>query len=354
MPTRPVVAILIVAYNAREDLGDCLDAVLAGDDGPIDRRVVVVDNASTDGSGELVAERYPSVMGVRSDHNRGFAGGNNLGWRAICETWGDVDYLVLLNPDTVVEPGWLGPMLEVLADDPAVGIAQAKLRLHPQTECLNSAGNRSHFLGFGFVTGCGQVDEGQYDRVREIDFASGCACMIRASVLAELGLFEDEMFLYLEDADLSWKVRQAGGRVVYVPSSVVYHKYSFDKNLGFYFYFERNRWLLLLTYYKAATLGLIAPAAALMELGQLLFAWRNGVAGQKLRSWSWFLRADRLSWVLRRRRDAQCRRVIGDREFLGGFAGAIEHQAVDGLVLRYLANPVLGGYWRLVRWLIAW
>ena len=352
MPTHVNVAILIVSYNARQYLPDCLNSVLASRDEGITRRIVVVDNASADGSAEYVADNFPDVDLVRSHINRGFAGGNNLGWDFIRKTYPDTDLLALLNPDTIVADGWLWPMAECIRADDTVAITQAKLRLHPRTDRLNSAGNRNHFLGFGFVTAYEELDRGQYDRIRPIDFASGAAAMIRCSLLRRVGLFDQDMFLYLEDTDLSWKVRQMGYQVLFVPASLVYHKYSPNRGHRFYYYFERNRWWVLLTYYRPATLVVLAPAAILMELGQLWFAWRAGLLAQKLASYAYFLQHANRRRLGRRRRTAQARRTVSDRQFMGGFSGTIDVPGLKHDLMRLVANPLLKLYWAVARRLI--
>ena len=212
----------------------------------------------------------------------------------------------------------------------------------------------SHFLGFGFTTGYREIDRGQYDQRPTLDFPSGAAVIIRVDALWRLGLFDDEFFMYLEDADLGWKVRQAGLEVRFAPACRVYHKYQFTSPKRFYYYLERNRWLLLLTYYKAPTLLLLAPALALMELGQILFAARRRVLRQRLAVYGYFLRPGRLARLWRRRRVAQRRRCVSDRRFLAGHQGAIEFGPIRGPLVRYVANPLLGAYWRVVKSLIWW
>jgi GT2 family glycosyltransferase len=346
--------VLIVCYNGRGFLPDCLGSVLASDDGGIKTRVVVVDNASGDGSAEYVAENFPRVDLVRSQVNRGFAGGNNLGWEYIRRKYPRATYLVLLNQDTIVERGWLRPMVDFLEAHPAAGLAQPKLMMHPRTELFNSSGNRSHFLGFGFVGECGQPDRGQYTRPRPIASASGAAMMVRTDLLRRVGLFEELMFLYLEDAELNWKLRQIGCEPFLVPGGVVYHKYNFQKDFRYYFYLERNRWWLLLVYYKLATLLLLAPALAVMEVGQLLFALSRGLLGVKLRSWLFFLAPANLALLRRRRRQAQARRTVSDRQFTRPFCGSIDFPELSGPLLKYVANPFFSAYWALARRLIFW
>jgi GT2 family glycosyltransferase len=348
------VVVLIVAFNGREYLPECLESVLASDDGLIRRRVVVVDNASTDGTAAWLAEKYADVLVVRSEANLGFAGGNNLGWSRVNELYPDVDFVALLNQDTIVADGWLRALVDYLYDHPTAGAAQPRIVLHPRTDLLNTAGNVSHFLGFGYTSGYREPDNGNYRAVRRIDFASGAAALVRAAPLRAAGLFNERMFLYLEDAELGWKLRQLGYETVFVPQSVAYHKYKFHGPFRAYYYLERNRWMLLACYYKMATLLLLAPAMVMMEMGQIVFALQHGLLDQKLRACGYFLNRRNLAAMLRCRRAAQRHRIVGDREFMGCFSGTINNPELDSALLRRVGNPILGLYWRFVRRLIVW
>jgi GT2 family glycosyltransferase len=346
--------VLIVSYNGRRYLDECLASVLASDDGPLRRHVLVVDNASSDGTAAYLAQSWPQVHCVGSTENLGFAGGNNLGWEEIQRSYPNAKYVALLNQDTVVASGWLKALIEFLEEHPNVGIAQSKLMLHQQPDCFNTVGNVSHFLGFGFTTACGDRDQGQYDEPRPIDFPSGAAFAIAAEQLRRWGLFDGSYFLYLEDADIGWKLRQLGLLNMYVPSSVVYHKYEFKADYRNYYFLERNRWWLLLVYYKLPTLLLLAPALIAMECGQLLFAAQHGILRQKLRAYGYYLSFPVARRLVQARREAQRRRRIGDREFLRSFTGRIQFVGLQSFLVRYIANPGFGAYWAVVRNLIWW
>jgi len=350
---RPQAAVLIVCHNGREFLRDCLASVLASGDGEICRHVVVVDNASTDGSDEILCE-FPQVHVVRSSTNLGFAGGNNVGWEFIRGAFPGVQYVALLNQDTLVRSGWLGALVWHLEGRPVVGCAQAKVMLHPRTDAFNTAGNESHYLGFGFTSGYGQTDAGQFDRVAPVGFCSGAGMIVRADAIRRAGLFDETFFAYLEDADLSWKLRQLGYDAVFVPEAVVYHKYTFKGDYGNYFFLERNRWLLLATYYKAGTILLLLPPMMAMELGQLYFAWRHGVLGAKLQAYQYFLNRSNVQRLVQRRTQAQRRRRISDREFTARFTSAANFPELKSRVLKYVGNPLMTAYWKFARRVMSW
>jgi GT2 family glycosyltransferase len=346
------IAVLIVCYNSAGDIEECLMSVLNSADDGIQKRIVVVDNCSTDGTAELV-RKFDRVDLVSSAQNNGFTGGNNLGWRHICQRYPEVKYLCLLNPDTIVESGWLASLADFLNSNDRIGSVQSKIRLHPQTDKIASTHTKCHFLGFGIQGGYGQVDTGQFDQPRQVDFAHGAAMLIRASLLKQYGLFIEEMFLYLEDTELSWRIKQLGWEVWLVPQSVVYHKYVFS-NHRYYYYFERNRWLLLFTYYKAGTFLLLAPALFLMELGQWFFALRNGLLSQKFRSCKYFFNPENRAELWQRRKAAQARRIISDRQFMADFTGRIDFSELDGGAALKIANRIFSAYWSVAKKLLFW
>jgi GT2 family glycosyltransferase len=348
------IAVLIVCHNGRAYLRECVESVLASDDGPIDRRIVVVDNASTDGSAALLRGVFRQVDLLLSFENLGFCGGNNLGWAYIRRIWPNVDYVALLNQDTIVTSGWLRELASFLETHPLAASAPPKILLHPQTDKLNTAGNVSHFLGFGFTTGWNQTDAGQFDEIRPIGFASGAAMLLRAAPLREVGLLDDTYFAYLEDADLSWKLRQLGYQAWYIPKSVIYHKYQFKSDFSHYFLLERNRWLLILTYYKTPTLLLLLPALIAMEIGQLYFSWQHHVLPEKLRAWKFLLSPTNIGHLMNQRRATQRRRRITDRRFIESLTTELDFPELRSRILKWIGAPLLAAYWQAVSRLIFW
>jgi GT2 family glycosyltransferase len=389
------LAVLIVCHNGRQLLPDCLSTLFASPDAPPARQVMIVDNASTDDSaqwlsgpdigpaqsggsapsvpsdssggapqGDAAEQTEPHVPPaatsrcctlVRSSTNLGFAGGNNLGFAQIRSQFAHVKYVALLNQDTCVAPGWLAAMARVLEDHPAAAAVQAKLMLHPEITRFNSAGNWSHFLGFGFVTAFEKFDTGQFDRIREIDFPSGAAMMIRLSdISAGEDLFAPAFGSYLEDAELGWRLRLRGRHVLYAPASVVYHKYHFARNPAFYENLERNRWFLLAECYRLRTLLLLLPAILLMEAGLLVFFIAKGMPGAKFRAVGSVFDSRWRAHLAARRRAVQSSRTISDHELTARFGARIDFPHIRNPLLEHLGNPLLAAYWSIARRLIFW
>ncbi len=209
-------SIIIPVWNGREYLRDCLDAVLAQD--YPDFEVIAVDNASTDGSADFVAEQYPDVRLILYEENRGFAKACNAG---LCSASGEV--LILLNQDTEVQLGWLTALIKVLRSDPQVGIVGGKA-LYPDGR-IQHAGGHIDMRGAGVHYGHGDVDMGQHDQRREVDYVTGAGLAITRQAYDLIGPL-DEGFspAYYEDVDWCYRASEVGFRVVYVPQAVMIHE----------------------------------------------------------------------------------------------------------------------------------
>jgi GT2 family glycosyltransferase len=276
----PLLSVLIVNFNGRDHLPACL-AALAAQTLPPDRfEVVVFDNASADGSAELV-ERFPGVRLVRSPRNVGFAQGNNLAARhARGRHW------VLLNPDTVADPFFLEEVVRAIDENPGCAVA-CKLVLAEDPTRLNSGGLFLLRDGRGADRGFRQPDDGRYEGGGEV-FA-GCAAALAVPALppGEV-LFDPRLFLYCEDLEFGWRWRRAGRRVVFCPRAVVRHKVGAGDSPTHTFHAERNRAVVALRWGDPVTavlaaVGLMARAMravafGLLRRGGAKYRWPNVTA----------------------------------------------------------------------------
>ncbi|NCA77573.1 MAG: glycosyltransferase family 2 protein [Alphaproteobacteria bacterium] len=217
----PLVTIVTVNYDQPEVTCELLRSL-----GKITYpsvEIIVVDNASPTRPPDMIAEQFPKVRLIRSKANLGFAGGNNLG---IYEAHGS--YLLLINNDTEVEPGFLEPLIQKLERDPTIGAVSPKIRYFYQKDTIQFAG----FTPMNPVTirnrgiGFNEKDDGQYDEDRETSFAFGAAMLLPVQVVKKVGLMADIFFLYYEELDWIQRIRDAGYRILYVHDSIVYHKDS--------------------------------------------------------------------------------------------------------------------------------
>jgi GT2 family glycosyltransferase len=212
---KPKASVIILAWNGREYLEACLDAVLNQDYARL--QVIVVDNGSTDGSPEVVTEGFPEVKLIQNGRNLGFAAGNNIGLRAA-----DGDVLVLLNQDTQVHPGWLEALM-LAFEDPDTGIAGCKL-LYPDGTIQHAGGYLYGPRGETDHLHRHAQEENLPALTADVEFVTGAALALRRTVMEEVGPL-DEGFrpAYYEDIDWCYRVRSCGHRVVYQPQAVVTH-----------------------------------------------------------------------------------------------------------------------------------
>jgi GT2 family glycosyltransferase len=299
--------------------------------------VIVVDNGGHDAQ---VVSAEQGVRLIEPGSNLGFAAGCNRGAAMATR-----DVLVFLNPDTVVGQGALR-QLERTLEDRSIGIAMARLRLLDRPELLNSGGSVLHISGLSWAGRYGEPAE-TLREMEDVAAPSGAAMAIRRDLFRELGGFTDELFMYLEDAELGWRARLQGLRVVVDPGADVYHEYEFGRHVGKRALLERNRLIFVGSSYSVRLLLLLAPVLVAAELGMLVVAARQRWLRGKLGGWWWCARHGR--WLLRHRRATQRLRRVHDRE-LAGFLTAVLDPSVMAVPRGVAAaNRVMRPYWALVK-----
>lgn len=217
-------AVIILNWNGRKLMEEYLPSVVRNTP-PEQARIVVADNASTDGSVEWVRQAYPEVAVIRFRENYGFAGGYN---RAIEEV--EEEIVVLLNSDVEVGERWLEPLLAVLEKEPDVMAVQPKIKAWKDKQHFEYAGACGGYIdrwGFPFCRGrlldTVEQDKGQYDTEREVFWCSGAALCIRRADYLRAGGLDERFFAHMEEIDLCWRLRRKGGRLKVCPEAVVYH-----------------------------------------------------------------------------------------------------------------------------------
>ncbi|MEA3189453.1 MAG: hypothetical protein QOD77_35 [Thermoplasmata archaeon] len=326
----PKVSILIATYDGARFIPD-LAASLARQEGPA-FEVVVVDNASRDGTADEVARLMPTARVIRSDRNLGFCGGNNLAARNAAG-----ELLVLLNQDTEVRPGWLAHLVAAVEADLTVGVAQSKVLLHRDPTILNSVGCGFNYLFFGWADRNGQKDDVEGPPF-EVPYCQGASLIIRRALYEELGGFDEPFFMYHDDLELGLKARLAGKRCVCVPDSVVLHKYNEASPPQKLYLLERNRHLMMWKYYGRWTRFLLWPLNALMDGGIFLLAipqqwWREKLRAH--RDARRMLKAARGPSPHHPYTDAQLVRLLGCRFEAGAVAPSFNQKVARFLMRAY-------------------
>jgi len=240
----PPVGIVILSWNRARDTLACL-ASLERVDYPA-RQVIVVDNGSTDGSPALIRQQYPSVVLLASGRNLGFAGGCNLGMAAALRI--GVRYVLLLNNDTEVAPDFLGRLVAAAERSPDVGMVGPTIYYHEHPDVIWSAGGMVDRYGTPRHDRVDTPDDGTLPPVREVDYVTGCAILVKRSVIERIGFLDDRFFAYFEETEWCARARRVGFRVLHVPEARVWHKIRRDERGGsplYLYLMARNRLLYL-------------------------------------------------------------------------------------------------------------
>lgn len=258
------VAVIVLNWNGGAHLGPCLDSVAAQDDP--DRDLVVVDNGSTDGSADRLEERHPGFTVLRLPANRGYAGGNNAGIRATT-----APFVLLVNNDTVLEPGVLAAMRARIAD-PRTAAVSPRVVYFDDTRKINAAGLSLTRAGEPVTRGRDAPDGPPYDQPAEIFGAHGACVLYRRAALDDVGLFDEDFFAYHEEFDLAWRLRRAGWTARYAPAARVRHHEALslrNDRPRLLYLTERNRLFALWKNASAAFLWRALPRLARTELAML-------------------------------------------------------------------------------------
>lgn len=278
----PLICVQLVNFNGSNDTLACIDGLLSGDNGNV--RLVVVDNGSAVSELALLKDNIPpEVHLIESKENLGFGRANNLAWDFVKR---DIkpEYLLLLNNDTRVPPGFLRPLIKVLIDHPETCAVSPKIMLEG-SDLIDSAGSMFTSIGSAYSVGHGEKDAGQYDGERNVPMITACCMLIRTASLKGTYLFDPNFFIYLEELDLVLRLHNRDGRFMFTSDSVIYHKFSHsikgkidDKVLFKQCHEEGNRIRILLKHFPALLLFKnILPISMSFAYWQLRFLKIGGV-----------------------------------------------------------------------------
>ena len=334
----PTVTVIVLAYNGGEDLIYCVSSLRKSVYPNL--QILVVDNASADGSVEKLRKKFPGVKVIVNQSNLGYAAGNNIGIMRSSD-----EFVVLVNQDATVSPDWLGHLINAAKKHKDGAFFQPKILLSSNKPIIDSAGNETHLLGFGFPRGLGEIDRGQYESFRVLGHVSGSCLLIRRAALSTIGLLDPFYFIYNEDTDLCWRGLILGWRSYYVPTSVVYHDHVTSLSGSKYYFLERNRLATLMKNYRKNTLVLLLPLLLGVELLMLLLAVSRLWLGWKIRGYADLIRAR--AYLSSERVRIQSSRCLEDRMVMNNFSITFRHLAFRGL--SDAANRVFIAYYSLIR-----
>jgi GT2 family glycosyltransferase len=235
MATAPRLYVIILNWNRPHDTVQCLTAVTQSTYPHL--VPVVVDNGSTPGTLHHIRQAWPHIALLENGVNLGYAEGNNVGIRYALAR--QARYIVLLNNDALVQPDTFNQLIEAVAADPSVGAAGCKIPLFETPERLWAAGE-----AFPRAEPY-PVDDGRFDTPRELDYAVGCCLLVRQEAILDVGLLDASFFAVHEELEWCYRLRQAGYRILYVPTAVVYHKvatsFTSNRSPAYHYLYTRNQ-----------------------------------------------------------------------------------------------------------------
>ena len=320
--TYPSVDIIIPYYKRRDMLERCLDS-LENTIYP-SMSIIVVDNGGKEAGLVFLVKRYRNARLERLAVNRGYAGGCNAGLK--CSS---ADYVVFMNDDTIHDPLWLERLVLVAGNDDRIAALQPKILSLRQSgkgkklfDYAGAAGGMMDRLGYPWCLGRRsarlEFDEGQYDIEQDIFWASGVAMFVKRAVVEELGGFDEDFFMQMEEIDLSWRMKLAGYHVRSVPSSVIQHQGGASLQGGTVekiYFNHRNNIAMQLKNRSMVSLCWWIPMRGLLEVAASLYYLIQLPGGLKKSGAVWRAMAynvSRISETLKKRKTIQQSRVIDD------------------------------------------
>jgi len=292
----PDLYIILVNWNKPSLTLDCIKSI---DESLYkEYKVVVVDNNSSDNSLKILGKSDIDFHLIKATENLGYTGGNNLGIKYAMAM--HCKYVLLLNNDTLIEPDTLSNLVAPLQNDESIGITQPKIFFYPDTSLiwsgptkLNKLLIRTRLLGYK------AKDDATINKEQYLDYAVGCATLIRSSVIEKIGMLDDDYFAVCEDVDFGYRTSSAGFKIWYVPTSHVYHIESASAGGADhpqYVYYQARSYLILFSKWSAnfmhfALAFCVYSLSTLIRIARLLFAGnRRGVAAIYLAYRDFFLK----------------------------------------------------------------
>lgn len=270
------VSVIVLTWNGKKDTLECVKSLGELTIRNFQLSIIVVDNNSSDGTQKAVRKLFQQIQKppqlecrlIGNNKNFGFAEGNNIGMKYALDK--KADLVMLLNNDTFVDKNLVVDLVKEIRKHPKAGVISPKIyfakgfEYHKKRYKRNELGRVIWYAGgdidwnnvYGSNHGVDEVDKGQFEKVVDIDFATGCCMFIRREVLENTGLFDKKYYAYVEDADLSQRVKKAGWRVLYTPHAKLWHKVGQTFGIGSEkndYYITRNRMLFGLKYARLRT-----------------------------------------------------------------------------------------------------
>jgi len=333
---KKIVSVIVVNWNGKQHLENCFSSLLKQDYPDIE--IIMVDNASNDGSVNFIKEKFPEIKLVQNQTNIGFGSAVNKGI-----DMGKGEYFLFLNNDLSLKQDCISELIKSL-EKPDVGGAVPKILFFDKRDTINSFGVDVNYVGIA----CPRfIYEKDREDLKKEEIPCGGIFMFSRNIVDKLGGFDESIFFYHEDHDLSWRIRLLGMKLIANPKAVIYHKYHFSRSKDKFYYSEKNRLYLLLKNYNLKTLVLILPAVFLVEIAELFFALSQGWFIKKIKSYHEILMM--VPSIIKKRKFVQKTRMIPDKEIVKVFQGKLVVGGVKHPLLDNFLSPIVNLYWKLIK-----
>jgi GT2 family glycosyltransferase len=297
-PNKPAVGIVIVNHDLKDSLRETLLSVKKLHYPSFE--IVVSDNASTDGSQDMLRREFPEVKLLAHQQEQGYARAASLGMAALVDK---AKYIFSTTNDVTLDPELLNALVTYAEERPDAGVLGTKIYFFDRPDILWHAGGRIHPLhGHSYHIGWERKDSARYSHIRECDFVTGCGFLLRSEILKKIGFFKEDLVFYSEDAELCYRFRETGYRVVYVPAAKMWHKTgtTLAKNRPVQLQYSTRNSLYLIQRHKVGfyPVSLLVHLLVVSPMKMLLFAallrWKNSVGIWKgIKDW----RSGRFGWI---------------------------------------------------------
>jgi GT2 family glycosyltransferase len=263
-----MASIIIVTFNHRKYLDNCIASITKQN---YPHEIILVDNGSTDGTISYVKGFFPEITIIESKENKGYGAGNNLGF-----TYAKGKYIVILNPDVIVENFWLERLISPLKNQEHI-ITTPKILIFDGST-INTIGNSNHFTGLTFTRGLG-ADPSEYNQTFRTTGVSGACFALTRDAYRDIGGFDEAFFLYNEDSDFSWRANIRGYEIFGIPDSIIFHDYRLKVHLEKIYFLEKGRYIILRKYFTMRDLIILSPSLLIAELLTFGYASKFGTDG---------------------------------------------------------------------------
>lgn len=315
MQDKPLISIIVLNYNAGKFLLNCIESIYKTNYDNFE--IIIVDNNSIDNSHHICKKKYQDIILIENSKNLGFSEGNNIG---IQKAKGE--FLVILNPDTIVTENWLTELMTAYKIN-GEGLYQPKILSLDNRDEIQGTGVIIHLFGFGFTRDREFKDKNQYEKIEKIACPSGACMFLSAKTIKKIGLFDPFLFLYLDDLEFGWRAAQMGIDSFFVPKSTIYHaespnlKWSSKK----FFWLERNRKYCLKTHYSHNTYKKMAFSLFCTDILIWIFYISKGFIMSKIKAELDIIKNRDL--IKRKYNEIEKKKIISDTEIIKMFSDTV-------------------------------